>query len=514
MRKVLTGRRLLPLLLGLALLLSACTPQAAEPTPTLEPTPSPTPAPVPAVFALACYPSDSFHPITGTNRTNLLLAPLVYEGLFSLDGTFTPQNQLCASYTVSEDGLTWTFTLAEDTFSDGSPLTAQDVASSLTLAMGEGSLYAQRLTGVQSVSVRSDTEVEVTLRAPNGALPALLDIPVVRSAGEGLPPLGTGDYAFAQDGEDWLLRRISPLPSGSSAPEEIPLRSIRQTDDLIYAFDAQDISLVSTDLTGTNSLGFSGSLETWDYATSVLLYLAFNTDSGPCADQAVRRALSYGFDRASVVVSLLSRHAQEAALPVSPASPLYDQDLADSLAFSYQSMEEGLDQAGWTLTDGVRTQGRRALSLTFLVNTENAAKVSIARHLAQGLERSGITVDLQELTWEDYTAALSSGDFDLYLGEVRLTADFDLSPLLSRSGALNYGRWEDEETETLLAAFRAASGEGRADAATALYARLAEAAPLVPLCFKNWSVLTHWGQLAGLTPTAQNIFSGFDGWTF
>ena len=157
MRKVLTGRRLLPLLLGLALLLSACTPQAAEPTPTLEPTPSPTPAPVPAVFALACYPSDSFHPITGTNRTNLLLAPLVYEGLFSLDGTFTPQNQLCASYTVSEDGLTWTFTLAEDTFSDGSPLTAQDVASSLTLAMGEGSLYAQRLTDVQSVSVRSDT---------------------------------------------------------------------------------------------------------------------------------------------------------------------------------------------------------------------------------------------------------------------------------------------------------------------------------------------------------------------
>ena len=86
--------------------------------------------------------------------------------------------------------------------------------------------------------------------------------------------------------------------------------------------------------------------------------------------------------------------------------------------------------------------------------------------------------------------------------------------LLSRSGALNYGRWEDEETETLLAAFRAASGEGRKDAATALYARLAEAAPLVPLCFKNWSVLTHWGQLAGLTPTAQNIFSGFDGWTF
>ena len=48
-------------------------------------------------------------------------------------------------------------------------------------------------------------------------------------------------------------------------------------------------------------------------------------------------------------------------------------------------------------------------------------------------------------------AALEAGRFDLYLGEVALTADFDLSALLSSDGALNYGRWQDEQTDLLLA---------------------------------------------------------------
>lgn len=109
-------------------------------------------------------------------------------------------------------------------------------------------------------------------------------------------------------------------------------------------------------------------------------------------------------------------------------------------------------------------------------------------------------------------AALERGNFDLYLGEVRLTADFDLSPLLSSGGSLNYGGYADAETDTLLAAFRAAAESSRPAAAADLCAHLAQTVPLVPLCFKNGSVLTHWGDLSGLTPTQQNVFYGFDGW--
>lgn len=508
-------RRLVNCILALAVLLAltGCAPEAAAPTPTPTPTPAPTAPPLPAaerVFALAFYPEDSLHPITGSNRTNLLLAPLVYQGLFALDESFTPHRQLCADYTVSEDGLVWTFTLTEAVFSDGSPLTAVEAASSLKLA-ARSALYGARFANVGKISA-SGAELVLTLTAPNGSLPALLDVPIVREAGEGLPPYGTGTYTFAA-GEDggWSLERTGP---GAALPDSIPLRPIRQTDELIQSFDAGRVSLVASDPAGTGALGYSGSFEVWDYPTAAMLYIGFNTAKGPCADEKVRQALLYGFDRSAVAGSLLSRHAAPAVLPVHPASPLCDAALAASLGYSHQTMADLLDGAGWPLADGVRANKKEPLSLVFLVNMENSAKLSIAEFLAQGLERAGIAVTLKKLSWEDYTAALAKGNFDLYLAETRLTADFDLSPLAASKGSLNYGRYADEETDALLERFRAAGELDRPAAAADLYVRLSTAVPFVPLCFKNGTVLTSWGSLSGLSPTQQNAFYRLEQWRF
>ncbi len=173
--------------------------------------------------------------------------------------------------------------------------------------------------------------VTVTLSRANGALPALLDIPIVKETGR---PLGTGPYVLAGTGR---TSRWKPAPTGGRARpcrDTIPLRAIQEADDLIHAFDTRDIALVSTDLTGTNALGFSGSFAAVDYPTSTMLYVGFNTADGPCRSAQVRQALLRGFDRAAVSTAQFSRHAQPAALPVSPASPLYDEALAQTLDYA------------------------------------------------------------------------------------------------------------------------------------------------------------------------------------
>lgn len=506
-------KRLFPLLLVLLSLLAGCgRPVEHAATPAPGPEPPPTTAPVAEEFSLP-RTGGSLHPILGANRVNLTLASLVWEGLFKLDAAFAPQNVLCSTYTVSEDGLTWTFLLRDGiTFSDGTPLTPDDAAYSIQLAKSPDSRFSARLACVQSAKAENGG-VAVKLNWRNGSLPALLDIPIVR--GESEQPLGTGPYAVEGEGADSALVAAPGWWQEKTLPiTRIPLRIVPEADDLIAAFDAGTIALVTADLTGTSSFGYAGNYETWDYPTSTLLYVGFQTNQGsPCADPALRRALIHGFDRSTVAGALYAWHAEAAALPVHPRSALCDDALADTLAYSPQRLAALLTEAGYgENADGLLAKGRDLLVLDFVVNTDNSFRLGAAEYLAGELTKAGITVNLRKLSWNDYQNALASGDFDLYLGETVLTADFDPAALVSAGGALNFGGYADAETEQLLSAFQAASGDGRKAAADALYAKLAQTVPIAAIAFKNQSVLTQWGMVSGLTPTMQDPFYGMENW--
>ena len=148
-----------------------------------------------------------------------------------------------------------------------------------------------------------------------------------------------------------------------------------------------------------------------------------------------------------------------------------------------------------------------------VASTGNTFRLSAAEYLASELTKAGVEVELRKLPWEEYLAALTAGDFDLYVGETMLSASFDLSPLLQSGGALNYGRYQSALVSPLLAAYQAASGEARTAAAGALWDALAQEVPFSTLCFKNWSVLTHWGRVSGLSPTHHDPFYGLENWT-
>lgn len=502
-----SGKRASCLALALAVSLGGCAQPALEVT--AEPTATPTP--IAAVeekpFALACYPAGGFHPINGSNRINLMLAPLLYQGLFSVDGQFRAKEELCERYTVSEDGLVWTFYLKRGSFSDGSLLTGAEVAASLEQAR-RSTRYGGRLKDIDRVTPEEGA-VTVVLSRPNGALPLLLDVPIFKETDDPSRPLGTGRYYLAGEGETLCL---VARDEETAAVDPISLRPITSGDDLVYAFDAQEVTLVDADLTGTNALGYSGRFETTDYATSTLLYVGCNTKSGACRDVRVRQALLRVFDREGIARRLLDRHAVASPLPVHPWAESYDRELAESLGRNVTEAREILELAGWSLDEeGRLRQGRSGLTLKLVVNQDNIYKVTVAENLADALRGLGCDVTLDKLSWEEFTAVLSRGDFDLYLGETTMTADFDPEELLF--GNLNYGGFYDREIGELMERYRAAEGEARAAAGSELWTRVAELAPILPLCFKNGSLLTQWGRLSGLQPTQRDVFAGMENWT-
>ena len=151
--------------------------------------------------------------------------------------------------------------------------------------------------------------------------------------------------------------------------------------------------------------------------------------------------------------------------------------------------------------------------LVFVVNSEHVAKSSAAQLIVYQLNAAGFQVDLRQLSFEDYTAALKQGNFDLYMAETVFTADFDLGPLLSSGGALNYGGWWTEGSDQLFQSPLGAA-EDKAACGAELFDLLHTQAPIVPILFKNGSVLTQWGQLSDLLPVRGNVFYAMEHWVF
>lgn len=449
-------------------------------------------------FTLAAYPAYSFHPALSTSQANLTLAPLLYESLFVLDSSFEATPQLCQSYSMSEDGLTWTFQLrAGITFSDGTPLTGEIVAQALQTAKDPASRYAKRLANVSGVSGSGD-QVTMTLTVPNGALPTLLDIPIALDNSN--RPLGTGPYVLSeQAGKLYLNLRTDWWQGADSLSlQQIPLATMTQKEQVGTAFNSGEVTLIDADITGSNELGYSGSYEVWEYNTTGLIYLGFQTAYGVCQDPQVRQAIARAVDRSYVADSIYARHATVTTLPVHPSTSLYNGELAQALTYDLSSL---------------KSMGLEGKSLTLLVNIEDMAKSAAANRIEEDLESAGLRVTVERLAWEDYVKALERGQFDLYLAEVYLTADFDLTSLISPQGELNYGGWNDAAAPGLLENARKAQGEQRVTAMTNLLSYLNQNAPIAPICFREGTVLTQYDRVEGVAPVQGNVFADLSQWT-
>ena len=451
-------------------------------------------------FTLPYLNSQTLDPIACSDGVQQVVGSLLYEGLFTLDERFVPQPALCASFTRSADGLVYTFTLREDAvFSDGSALTPADVLAAFRRAQ-VSDRYAARFKDVVSMRVTRSAFL-LTLSRADAALPALLDIPIVKSGTEkNSVPLGTGPYCLVTDESGaGLVRNALWRGSDDALPERIELAPAKDADTAAYLFSAENAHLLTADLLSETAAAALGGVDITDAPTATMLFLGCNARRAPLDDAALRAAMSAAVDREAVVASLLAGHASAAQFPIAPSSPLYPAAL--EAPCSNDAYLAALTARGAADPDAPA----EPLELTLLVNEENPFKTGVADYLARTLSAENVTVTPVALPWADYCAALERGDFDLWLGEVRLTADWDVSLLIGTGGALNYGGYSSAAADAALAAFLANEGEA---SAAALCELLSAEAPILPLVFKSLSVLTPEGRIDGLSPTAAQPLRG------
>lgn len=470
-----------------------------------------------SVFSLNSDAESGFNPYTTSSADNRLADQLVYENIFEVDDDYNLSSRIITKYETS-DGLYWYFYV--DTgieMHDGTNLTAADVAYSLQQA-ARSSRYSGRFSYLWGTSATGDDVFCVTLSKADLMLPYLLTVPVVKygSIGEDTPA-GTGPYRFSDDKTS--LKAFDGYPGYADLPvDTVYLKEYDTVEDTIAAYESSKIDLALNDPTNSTNLGYGGNNEVRTYTTTNLHYLGVNMSSPFLQYASCRYALQFAVDRKSAAQDLLQGAAVADALPIPPSSPLYDASLASGLAYDLDRCLLVLNNSDVEDYDGDGkleypvTGVPMEISLDLIVCSESTGKADIAKMIAEDLAGIGLTVNVRELSWDDYQTALQTGDFDLYYGEVALTADFDLSRLLTEGGSLNYCGITDPAYAQYIDQYLASDDDTRQANCSQMLSYIAETAPIIPICFERRQVISHRNVISGMDPGPYNIFFDITNW--
>lgn len=480
------------------------------------------------VFSLNSNSNYSFNPLIATNHANQLICDLVYEDMVVLDNNFelVEGAGVIVSGTPNEDGTVWEFKIEPGhTFHDGSPVTARDLSYSLGAAI-YADRYKGRFSSFKGASA-TDEVLQVSLGIGDMQFIKLLNIPIIKSGSYGEKrPMGSGPYTYNEDGT--ALVAYEGYHSYDTLPvDTIYLKEYQTADSIISAFEDSLIDVVQNDPSSYTNLGFASTNETHSFATTNMHYVAFNEDGGLTQSALFRVAMQYAFDR-EYLVELLNGNGVATAIPMYPTCSFYPSRMAENLSYNLETCVRILESAGVKDYDEDGLMEYMAgtpqdISLTFVVCSDSSAKGGIVRRFQEDMESIGITVNVQELTWENYLKALDEGKFDMYYGEVRLRNNFDLTELLqvrdededegNTATNMNFTNSRDSAFEGYINEYLKAGDAGRFNAYQTLCNYICnETGSLITIGFEKHQLITHRGVVKGINANMGNPVYNIADW--
>lgn len=445
----------------------------------------------PVEFGLSYVAEYGFNPYKCTCLTNRPVISLVYESLFTVNEKFQPEPVLCDKFGVSDDGMTYLITIRpEACFSDGSPVTAEDVVASLRKA-SNSAYYGARFRHVRSFTVYNEKTVQISLYTPYENLPLLLDVAVCKNGTQDdEKPIGSGP--FRMTASDTNLLRNQNWWQGSFdviEGDRVRLQAAEKPINVRDNFEFGTTKLVLADPNAAASVGYRCDYELWNCNTTVMQYIGFNLGRATFADADVRQAVTYLVDREDICAKIYNGFGIPASLPCSPQCGTYDKELAARYAYHPEEFSAHVQGKVFTAT------------VELLVWSADFSRVELANTLADAFSHYGIHVRVVSVDYDTYKNRLRNGNFDMFIGEVRLSNNFDLSPFFSADGDLNFGHIT--HNGLYQQSLDALENSGNA---YDLYQHIMDTGLICPVLFKSYAVMGTRGTISTLQPAVDSVF--------
>ncbi|CAC9925679.1 ABC transporter, substrate-binding protein, family 5 [Aedoeadaptatus nemausensis] len=495
---------------------------------------------------------DTLNPLLTNNNSYYQLSNLLYDRLFTYEGSGRMVPSLVEHVETSDGGKRVSLTIKKDIYwEDGTPLTTTDIAKTFEAvkACPDGTIYKdamRRIMGTSNIEgaaraiVFDDRNIDFEFDRSYGNYMEILSFPILPAhiyGEEGM--LEKDDFLVVASGpftlKKWDKNKRLYLEKNQNYYGSLPyideIVGIIFSDDkaIQQAYDAGQVDLCAIDDYTWDRYRSDKKSTVESFETQNLEVLAMNTADPLLQDVDLRRAIDFSVNKERIIDSLYLSQGTMATFFVNPklSSGLFTREE------SYLSVDTAvsiLEKAGYRDVDGDGYRENKEggpMELRILANPLNHRMQTEAQMIAEDLKKVGLKVRLQSPGAEnnmeegeeeeqktqatDFASMLRSGSYQMAVLGMDFSAVADLNAVLGSSGSMNISRYGNEEMNELLKKLgREQDPEKRKVIIDKIYKTFRKDAPYVPIVFKQ-NVLVSGSNVKGMMrPNAYFIYNGIN----
>ena len=445
----------------------------------------------------------------------------MYEGLYQYGKTDAKVSPCLAKDLpeISDDGLVYTIKLNEGIkFHDGTDFNAEAVKASIERQLepnrNSDMPYASFVfgeeeagNGVASVEAVDDYTVKITMRAASAPfvknLAMALASPIVAPSaieaatdGQAITnPVGTGPYKFV----DWTKGASVTLVANEDYWGEAP-----KTKNLVFKIIAEGNTRLTSLINGECDIISSvdpasadqivdNGFELFSEDGMTINYMAFNTETGKCTDQEVRKAVAQAINVEEMVKSIYGDYATVANSVMPTWMAPYTKDVKQT-AYDPEAAKKTLADKGITSLQCITYTTARPY---------NQKGGSDLANMIQGyLSAVGVELSITQYDWTTYKTKVQTDPYDIcFYGWTGDNGDPDnfMNLLADTNWSMNVSHWQDDEYKALIAeGLKTPDGDARDAIYLQCEEMVAEKQP--------WVLISHSKNLLGYSPKVKDFY--------
>lgn len=376
----------------------------------------------------------------------------IYETLFFIEDDGTERPVLATDYTVSEDGLTYTFNLRQGVlFHNGEELKASDVVFTIERCREAPRMYAY-VEPIASVEAIDDYTVAITLAyeyAPFtqyiGAL-QIVNEKFVNEVGDdalATQACGTGPYMLNEfvQAQSVSITAFPDYWQGEASIKDIDWKVITDTSTALISFEAGELDYISVPSANWPDIEASGLYTTQLLGSNHVTYLLINHTVEPFNNKLVRQAMSHAINRDDMCLMALDGLATPTYVLASPDLVFGATDDCTTFEYNPEKAKELLAQAGYP--DGFNAG---------TIKTIGAYFQKVAQVAQSNFQAVGIQCDIEIAESSAYMTDCQNGNFGIAVMGSIIGNDYAMFDMVYASRYIdtnNYARYSNPEVDEL-----------------------------------------------------------------